>query len=131
MGEVARNVGLVVTLLFITGAILAIEQPWVNKNPTPAAPANLPDFEKNYPAAPGFGGATAWVGSAPLSLESLRGNVVLVDFWTYSCINCIHTFPYVEGWFQKYNASGFTVVGVHTPEFRFERDVDNIKHATQ
>ena len=131
LSSVARNVGLVTALLFISGVILAIEQPWVTKNDTPPPPSGLPEFEKQFPAAPGFTGATGWVNSPALKLESLRGQVVLVDFWTYSCINCIHTFPYVEGWFEKYNASGFTVIGVHTPEFRFERDVANIQHATK
>jgi cytochrome c biogenesis protein CcdA/thiol-disulfide isomerase/thioredoxin len=74
------------------------------------------------PAAPDFTGVDAWLNSSPLTMADLKGKVVLVDFWTYSCINCIRTLPYVEGWYQKYAADGFVVVGVHTPEFAFEHD---------
>jgi thiol-disulfide isomerase/thioredoxin len=79
--------------------------------------------------AAGFDGATTWLNSAPLSLAALRGKVVLVDFWTYSCINCIRTVPYVRAWSQKYRDLGLTVVGVHTPEFRFEEDLTNVNAA--
>jgi thiol-disulfide isomerase/thioredoxin len=127
----AKTVGLIVAVAAIAGAILAIEQPWRASSATPPPPANLPASEAKFDAAPGFGGATAWLDSAPLDLAQLRGKVVLVDFWTYSCINCIHTFPHVEGYWQGYRADGLVVVGVHTPEFAFERNVDNIRSALQ
>jgi thiol-disulfide isomerase/thioredoxin len=73
-----------------------------------------------------FDGATGWLNSEPLTPEGLRGRVVLVDFWTYTCINWIRTLPYVRAWAAKYADAGLTVVGVHTPEFGFERDLDNI-----
>ena len=73
-----------------------------------------------------FDGATGWLNSEPLTPEGLRGRVVLVDFWTYTCINWLRTLPYVRAWSTKYAAAGLTVVGVHTPEFGFERDLDNI-----
>jgi thiol-disulfide isomerase/thioredoxin len=73
-----------------------------------------------------FGGATSWLNSEPLTPEGLRGRVVLVDFWTYTCVNWLRTLPYVRAWAAKYRDAGLTVVGVHTPEFGFERDVDNI-----
>ncbi|MEA2577419.1 MAG: hypothetical protein QOD78_1007 [Chloroflexota bacterium] len=73
-----------------------------------------------------FDGATGWLNSEPLMPENLRGRVVLVDFWTYTCINWLRTLPYVRAWDKKYRDLGLTVVGVHTPEFGFERDVDNI-----
>jgi thiol-disulfide isomerase/thioredoxin len=79
--------------------------------------------------APGFDGASTWLNSAPLSVGKLRGKVVLVDFWTYSCINCIRTMPYVRAWAQKYANQGLAVVGVHTPEFRFEEDLTNVNTA--
>jgi thiol-disulfide isomerase/thioredoxin len=73
-----------------------------------------------------FDGATGWLNSEPLTPEGLRGRVVLVDFWTYTCINWLRTLPYVRAWAAKYADAGLTIVGVHTPEFGFERDVDNI-----
>jgi thiol-disulfide isomerase/thioredoxin len=73
-----------------------------------------------------FDGATGWLNSKPLTREGLRGRVVLVDFWTYTCVNWLRTLPYVRAWAAKYRDDGLTVIGVHTPEFGFERDVDNI-----
>jgi thiol-disulfide isomerase/thioredoxin len=73
-----------------------------------------------------FEGATGWLNSEPLTPEGLRGRVVLVDFWTYTCVNWLRTLPYLRAWADKYEAQGLTIVGVHTPEFGFERDVDNI-----
>jgi thiol-disulfide isomerase/thioredoxin len=73
-----------------------------------------------------FDGATGWLNSEPLTLEGLRGRVVLVDFWTYTCVNWLRTAPYVRAWAAKYADAGLTVVGVHTPEFGFERELDNI-----
>lgn len=76
---------------------------------------------------PSTDGAVAWLNSAPLSKEDLQGKVVLIDFWTYSCINCIRTVPYVESWHQKYAKDGLVVIGVHTPEFAFERDIKKVE----
>jgi cytochrome c biogenesis protein CcdA/thiol-disulfide isomerase/thioredoxin len=81
------------------------------------------------PSAPNFAGIDHWLNSKPLTMAGLRGKVVLVDFWTYSCINCIRTLPYVEGWYQKYAAEGLVIVGVHTPEFAFEHDTGNVAAA--
>ena len=75
---------------------------------------------------PSFAGATGWLNSEPLTLEGLRGRVVFVDFWTYTCVNWLRTLPYVRAWAAKYAGQGLTTIGVHTPEFDFERDVDNI-----
>jgi len=85
-------------------------------------------------AAPNFQGIAAWLntpGDRPLSLASLRGKVVLVDFWTYSCINCQRSLPHVEGWYARYHADGLEVVGVHTPEFAFEHVVSNVSQAAK
>ncbi len=82
-------------------------------------------------SAPEFTGITHWLNSEPLSMESLRGKVVLVDFWTYTCINCIRTLPHVTGWYEKYKDKGFVVVGVHTPEFEFEKNTKNVQNALQ
>jgi cytochrome c biogenesis protein CcdA/thiol-disulfide isomerase/thioredoxin len=78
---------------------------------------------------PSFAGATLWLNSPPLTPESLRGKVVMVDFWTYSCINCLRALPYVESWYEKYKDHGFVVIGVHAPEFAFEKDPANVRRA--
>jgi len=78
---------------------------------------------------PSLAGATAWLNSAPLTPEGLRGKVVVVDFWTYSCINCLRALPYVKAWNDRYKDHGLVVIGVHTPEFAFEKDLDNVRHA--
>ncbi len=79
--------------------------------------------------APSLDGAVEWLNSPPLTMEQLRGKVVLVDFWTYSCINCIRTIPYVRAWAEKYKEQGLVVIGVHAPEFAFEKKIDNVKKA--
>ncbi len=78
---------------------------------------------------PPLTGATRWLNSPPLSPQSLRGKVVVVDFWTYSCINCIRAMPYVRAWAQKYAAQGLVVIGIHTPEFAFEKVEANVRRA--
>jgi thiol-disulfide isomerase/thioredoxin len=80
---------------------------------------------------PGFDGATGWLNTPPLTVADLRGKVVLVDFWTYTCINWLRTLGYVRAWHEKYRDQGLVVVGVHTPEFPFERDVDNVRRAAE
>ena len=76
-----------------------------------------------------FDGATAWLNSPPLTAAELRGKVVLVDFWTYTCINWLRTLPYVRAWAEKYKDHGLVVIGVHTPEFEFEKNLDNVRRA--
>src|SRR5687768_6403407 len=78
-----------------------------------------------------FDGATGWLNSHPLTPDALRGRVVLVDFWTYTCVNWLRTLPYVRAWAAKYAGAGLTVVGVHTPEFGFEHDIDNVVAAAR
>jgi thiol-disulfide isomerase/thioredoxin len=80
---------------------------------------------------PGFDGATGWLNSPPLTAAGLRGHVVLVQFWTYTCINWLRTLPYVRAWADKYKNQGLTVLGVHTPEFDFEHDLDNVRRAVK
>ncbi len=94
---------------------------------TKRAPGDLP-LEGDFPE---LTGAVAWLNSPPLTPQGLRGKVVLVDFWTYSCINCLRTLPYVRGWAQKYRDHGLVVIGVHTPEFAFEKNVDNVRTAVR
>lgn len=81
--------------------------------------------------APDFAGITAWINTQPLTMEQLRGKVVLIDFWTYSCINCVRTFPYLKKWYADYYDKGFVIVGVHTPEFEFEKSVTNVQDAAR
>jgi thiol-disulfide isomerase/thioredoxin len=80
---------------------------------------------------PPLSGATGWLNSPPLAATDLRGKVVLIDFWTYTCINWLRTLGYVRAWAEKYADHGLVVVGVHTPEFPFERDVDNVRQAAK
>ncbi len=81
-----------------------------------------------YPAPP-LEGITTWLNSQPLTLEELQGKVVLIDFWTYSCINCIRTFPYITQWHEKYKDDGLVIIGVHAPEFEFEKRRENVEAA--
>lgn len=89
-----------------------------------------PDEEKvgsgRYVVAPDLHGISGYINSEPFTLEQLRGKVILVDFWTYSCINCIRTQPYLNAWYETYSGDGLVIVGVHTPEFLFEHDYDNV-----
>ena len=86
-------------------------------------------FNTNYPAAD-FVGITKWLNTdKPLTMADLKGKVVLVDFWTYTCINCIRTLPHVTSWYDKYNKAGFVVIGIHTPEFAFEHETANVQNA--
>jgi cytochrome c biogenesis protein CcdA/thiol-disulfide isomerase/thioredoxin len=80
---------------------------------------------------PSLAGASAWLNSPPLTTEGLRGKVVLIDFWTYSCINCLRALPYVRAWADKYKDHGLVVIGVHSPEFAFEKDVGNVRRAAR
>lgn len=79
----------------------------------------------------GLSGATGWLYSRPLTARELKGKVVLIDFWTYSCINCLRSMPYIEAWAQKYKSSGLVVIGVETPEFHFEQELPNVRKAIQ
>jgi thiol-disulfide isomerase/thioredoxin len=91
------------------------------------ASARLPDEGE----LPSFEGATGWLNSPPLTAAGLRGKVVLVDFWTYTCVNWLRQLPYVRAWAEKYSRHGLVVIGVHTPEFSFEHNADNVRRAVQ
>jgi cytochrome c biogenesis protein CcdA/peroxiredoxin len=98
-----------------------------DRTPVAAAAEALPD----YGPAPDFAGIDGWLNSKPLTMQELRGKVVLVDFWTYSCINCLRTLPHVEAWYRMYRKDGLVVVGVHTPEFAFEHVPSNVRAAAK
>jgi cytochrome c biogenesis protein CcdA/thiol-disulfide isomerase/thioredoxin len=90
-------------------------------------PGGLPDYGNAPPLSPGG----VWINSKPFTLASLHGKVVLVDFWTYSCINCLRTLPHLESWYARYQKQGFVIVGVHTPEFAFEHVASNVRAAVK
>ncbi|MDZ7862870.1 cytochrome c biogenesis protein DipZ [Acidovorax sp.] len=100
---------------------MGLETALVQKVQTPTAAPKGP--------LPALAGATGWINSQPLTAQSLAGKVVLVDFWTYSCINCLRTLPYVRAWAEKYRDAGLVVVGVHSPEFAFEKSPANVRRA--
>ncbi|MFL5496986.1 MAG: thioredoxin family protein [Gemmatimonadaceae bacterium] len=87
--------------------------------------------ERDEGALPSLDGATQWLNSPPLTPAGLRGKVVLVDFWTYTCVNWLRTLPYVRAWGEKYRDQGLVVIGVHTPEFPFEKNLDNVRWAAK
>jgi thiol-disulfide isomerase/thioredoxin len=100
----------------------------------PVSAANAAESQRALPdegPLPDLGGAVGWLNSAPLSHKSLRGKVVLVNFWTYSCINSLRPLPYVKSWAAKYKDAGLLVIGVHTPEFSFEKERTNVEQALQ
>ena len=81
--------------------------------------------------APEIKGIEAWINTRPLTIQNLRGKVVLVDFWTYSCVNCLRTLPYLKDWHQKYHDKGLVIIGIHAPEFEFEKKLSNVQTAVQ
>ena len=93
----------------------------------PVKQGGLPD----YGVAPSLHAGGAWINSKPLTLAQLRGKVVLVDFWTYSCINCLRTLPHLKAWYAAYRKDGFVIIGVHTPEFAFEHVTSNVRAAVE
>ncbi|NJL92040.1 MAG: thioredoxin family protein [Coleofasciculaceae cyanobacterium SM2_1_6] len=95
------------------------------------APNSQPNAAQEAVRMPELQGIEAWLNSPPLSIASLQGSVVLLQFWTFACINCQRTLPYLVKWHQQYAARGLTILGVHTPEFAFERDLSNVKQALE
>jgi cytochrome c biogenesis protein CcdA/thiol-disulfide isomerase/thioredoxin len=108
------------------GAMMMSANPAAMMKATAAAAPPEPPVEGAFPP---LSGAVEWLNSPPLTPELLKGKVVLVDFWTYSCINCLRSIPYVRAWAEKYKDQGLVVIGVHAPEFPFEKNVDNVKQA--
>ena len=98
-----------------------------------AGPTEAPEVRQRAegPLAASPSGISAWINSDPLTLEQLRGKVVLVDFWTYTCVNCIRTFPYLKLWHSRYADDGLVILGIHTPEFEFEKNYTNVLEATE
>jgi thiol-disulfide isomerase/thioredoxin len=110
-------------LVLATGALIGVSVP------ARAAAANGVKVTDSHRRAPEITGITHWLNSGPLTLADLRGKVVLVDFWTYGCINCVHTLPHVVDLYEKYKDKGLVVIGVHAPEFPYERSTANVAAA--
>jgi thiol-disulfide isomerase/thioredoxin len=104
----------------------------LNSVQTQTTNSSTPIDESQYPLAPNLVGISGYVNTSPDDLNSqMKNKVVLYDFWTYSCINCLRTLPYLKAWNEKYADSGLLIIGVHSPEFEFEKDINNVKMATQ
>ncbi|VVC02015.1 Thiol-disulfide oxidoreductase ResA [uncultured archaeon] len=122
--EIGDTAKLAIALLLIAAAILYLE------SAKPASPS--PQAGGQQGSAPELAGIAGYINApSNLTIASLRGKVVLVDFWAYSCINCIRTFPYLESWHEKYSGYGLVIIGVHSPEFGFEKDYGNVKAAVE
>jgi thiol-disulfide isomerase/thioredoxin len=123
----ANQLVLAATLAGAIGApngVVAADKSVAQKTPPP--PAVKLSIEGEMPS---LGGATGWLNSQPLTTAGLRGKVVLIDFWTYTCINWLRTLPYVRAWAEKYQNQGLAVTGIHSPEFAFEKNLDNVRRA--
>jgi len=121
--------GLETRLVGLLGKHGADDQGKATRQTPPAAPALAPIRLRDEGELPMLDGASGWLDSPPLTRDALRGKVVVVNFWTYSCINCLRTLPYLKTWAERYGKDGLVVIGVHTPEFGFERDPGNVRRA--
>ena len=126
------------SIAFLLAAIILVTITWLAlRNPDNLADSGYVAGQavelsvKNPTPAPELTGITDWINSNPLTLESLKGKVVLIDFWTYSCINCIRTLPYITQWDQTYREDGLVIIGVHAPEFAFEHKIENVQEAVE
>jgi thiol-disulfide isomerase/thioredoxin len=96
-----------------------------------SGPARAADAEREAPRAPEFPAGMEWLNSLPLTVSELKGRVLLIDFWEYTCVNCIRTLPYLKTWHDRYADKGLTIIGVHTPEFAFAKDLANVRRAVK
>ncbi len=125
---IKKPIPLIVCLVLVVSAIAYFESQKVSPDISPENKI-MKDKNSKYPKAPDFAGIGRWINSEPLKMEDLKGKVVLVDFWTYTCINCIRTLPYLKDWDKKYRDNGLVIVGVHSPEFEFEKKYENVLKA--
>ena len=126
-----KTLGLIIILAVIFIAFGVDVESWSEKKETSTSSMQnelINGLNFTY-KAPEFSDTDTWLNTKPLTMASLKGKVVLVDFWTYSCINCIRTLPYITEWYRKYHDKGLVIVGVHAPEFEFEKNQDNVKNA--
>jgi cytochrome c biogenesis protein CcdA/thiol-disulfide isomerase/thioredoxin len=135
--EVRRGLGVIIVLtvlgLMYGGTPLSTPLPAATDLPhvtTYDASHLVNGLQHPYPAPP-IEGITAWINSPPLKLDDFKGKVVLIDFWTYSCINCIRTLPYLKAWYDQYHALGLEIIGIHSPEFQFEQNLENVQQSVE
>jgi thiol-disulfide isomerase/thioredoxin len=123
--------GLRATSTGVTAALLPGTMTAKSNDPIPAAPTNPNKLATISTGSllPEFQGIQQWLNSSPLTRQDLQGSVALIQFWTFGCINCQRTLPYITNWHQKYAAQGLKVVGIHAPEFIYERQINNIQRA--
>ena len=129
--EAARKIFGILIMVSVLWLAFAPDLSAAPGDPAPSSGGSLTledGLAKPYPA-PEFTGIATWLNSPPLTMAGLKGKVVLIDFWTYSCINCVRTLPYITSWDHKYRDKGLVIIGVHAPEFEFEKKIDNIKTA--
>lgn len=120
--------GIIAALVLVAAfSTFAFNKNLANSSPKNISAANL----TNYGPAPNLQGISGWINSGPINISQLKGKVVLVDFWTYSCINCIRSIPHLNAWYGAYGANGLVIIGVHTPEFQFEHNYSNVYSAVQ
>jgi len=122
-----KSIILAIVVVLVISSILFLETQKTKPDTTIVNGDNM--TKNNTNLAPEFQGIKTWLNSEPLTMNKLRGKVVLVDFWTYSCINCIRTLPYINTWYEKYKDNGLVIIGVHAPEFQFEKKVENVQNA--
>lgn len=136
----SNTITLIIVVLAIIFAIGIIEYnqsksttiyPAGGQTKTPSGSGANANVANSANAAPEFAGIAGWINSAPIKMSDLRGKVLLVDFWTYSCINCLRTLPHVVEWNAKYKDQGLVIIGIHTPEFTFEKDYNNVAQAVK
>jgi cytochrome c biogenesis protein CcdA/thiol-disulfide isomerase/thioredoxin len=124
--------GVIIATVLLTsgGSLFHLPTEGATLKPAPTGPKLVHALNRAYPA-PDFKGISAWINTKPLTMAQLKGKVVLIDFWTYSCINCVRTLPYITSWDQKYRNQGLVIVGVHSPEFEFEKKLSNVEMAVK
>jgi thiol-disulfide isomerase/thioredoxin len=120
---IQKPIWLIVAVIAVATSIFIIEMQKPSIEPSQQV---IDDKNSKYQKAQEFAGIERWINSEPLKINELKGKVVLVDFWTYTCINCIRTLPYLKAWDEKYRDAGLVIVGVHTPEFNFEKKYENV-----
>lgn len=127
IGTAAAGVGLKNVVISTSNERKIVKQS--STNPLLVSPTKSVAILPNQQFLPEFQGINQWLNSPPVNTSNLKGKVVLVQFWTFACINCQRTLPYITRWHQQYASQGLQVIGVHTPEFPFEQDINNVKAA--
>lgn len=131
---IIAGIVVIVAIVGVATYFMSLDKPGATDNSvlTQSVSSNATIDESQYPLAPGLVGISGYINTTPDQLQNtIKNKVVLYDFWTYSCINCLRTLPYLEEWNAKYADKGLVIVGIHSPEFEFEKNIDNVKMAVQ